>query len=283
VCRVGAAVIALSVDGEAVIDGMPPGPCRPELYRGVVLAPWPNRTEPTYTFEGRRLQLPVNEPETGAALHGLVFDRTWGVVDGASDSVTLETVLGDDPGYPFPVVLRARYTLRRDGLAAEISANNQGPGRAPVGLGAHPYLSAGAAVDDTTLQVPASEVLVLGPRGVPSAPPLQVAGTPLDYRAGRLIGSGQLDHAYASPLPDDDGAIRVHLRGGRRVALETDATVRCLMVFTSDTLEPPARRAAIAVEPMNCPPGALTTGEGLAVLEQDESVTLRWSVRAGKL
>jgi aldose 1-epimerase len=46
--------------------------------RGQVLIPWPNRLQDgSYEFNGRRYQLPLNEPEHHNAIHGLVRWSTW--------------------------------------------------------------------------------------------------------------------------------------------------------------------------------------------------------------
>jgi aldose 1-epimerase len=46
--------------------------------RGQVLIPWPNRLQDgRYEFDGRRHQLPLNEPEHRNAIHGLVRWGTW--------------------------------------------------------------------------------------------------------------------------------------------------------------------------------------------------------------
>jgi galactose mutarotase-like enzyme len=46
--------------------------------RGQVLIPWPNRLQDgRYEFDGRRHQLPLNEPEHRNAIHGLVRWANW--------------------------------------------------------------------------------------------------------------------------------------------------------------------------------------------------------------
>ena len=59
-----------------------------------------------------------------------------------------------------------------------------------------------------------------------------------------------------------------------------DAANPWLQVFTSDSLEPERHRAAVAVEPMTCPPNAFVSGDDLVVLQPKESVTVRWGIRA---
>ena len=46
--------------------------------RGQVLIPWPNRLQDgSYEFEGRRHRLPLTEPDTRTAIHGLVRWASW--------------------------------------------------------------------------------------------------------------------------------------------------------------------------------------------------------------
>ena len=58
-----------------------------------------------------------------------------------------------------------------------------------------------------------------------------------------------------------------------------DASCGWLQVFTSDGLEPEHDRAALAVEPMTCPPNAFESGQDLIVLAPRESVTVRWGIK----
>ena len=68
----------------------PAGQVRP-LYRGAVIAPWPNRVvDGRYTFDGRIHQLPLNEPDRGHALHGLAHWVRWAVASAGPDRVRLE-------------------------------------------------------------------------------------------------------------------------------------------------------------------------------------------------
>ena len=53
------------------------------------------------------------------------------------------------------------------------------------------------------------------------------------------------------------------------------------MVYTADQVErPERRRAAVAIEPMTCPPDALRTGSDLIELGPGESWRGVWGLRA---
>ena len=96
-----------------------------------------------------------------------------------------------------------------------------------------------------------------------------MAGTEFDFTAGRPIGVTRLDTAYCDLARDADGRVRVdldHPDGAAGVTLWADDRFGYLMVYTGDTLEDAARRTALAVEPMTCPPDAFRTGTDVTVL-----------------
>ena len=103
--------------------------------RGQVLAPWPNRlADGSYSFGGRELQVPLSEPETRTAIHGLVRFANWVCVRHERDRVELEHVLHPQPGYPFLLRLRVAYRLDDEGLTVETFAENAGTEAAPFGV-----------------------------------------------------------------------------------------------------------------------------------------------------
>jgi aldose 1-epimerase len=251
----------------------------PEMfaYRGCLLAPWPNRVVGgRWAWDDSQLELPVNEPATGSALHGLVFDVDWSVEKVGSAALTIGYVLDAQPGYPFPLRLSATYELRPEGLVCSLTAVNVGPGPAPVGLGVHPYLAAPGLVDDLTVTVPAETLLETDAswRETGRRP---VAATELDFRAPRRIGDVALDTGFTDVTGDGAGRteVRVDLPDGAEVAVWAGATCRWWLLYTSDTLPARDRRRSLAVEPMTCPPNAFNSGE-VDVLAPGESLRLDW-------
>ncbi len=281
VCVTGAALIALTVDGITLIAPAAGNPCPLEEYRGSVLAPWPGRVGGgTYVHAGRAHALPCNDTANGAALHGLAAHRPWRVTERAAGRTTLGLRLGDDAGYPYAVALSAAYVLRSGGLRCTLTAVNRHATTVPVGLGAHPYLTVGATVDVTHLQVPAGTVVPLDDRGLPLLE-RPTRGSALDYQTAQAIGSARLDHAFTDLRRAEDGWTAVVLTGplGRpRIRVGLGPTAGWVGIYTSDTLPPPARRGSIAVEPMTCPADALRSSRDLALLRSGDALVLDWSV-----
>ncbi|WP_199566917.1 aldose 1-epimerase family protein [Streptomyces triticagri] len=246
---------------------------------GQLLAPWPNRLpDGRYAFDGHTLGLALDEQEPPSALHGLVRWETWTVAERAADRVRLTLLLGARPGYPWPLELTAAYALDPDeGLRVTVTARNAGGHRAPYGLGAHPYLTAGSPLGDCTLEVPAGRALYPDARLRPDGPPRQLAGTSEDFRTARPVGDTVLNHSYTDLVRDIDGRTRVTLRSpdGPGVTLWADARHPWLQLYTADHFG----RPGLAVEPMTCPPGALASGDDLAVLAPGDQHTATWGIR----
>jgi aldose 1-epimerase len=117
--------------------------------RGQVLIPWPNRLQDgRYEFDGRRHQLPLNEPEHRNAIHGLVRWAAWTTAEREPDRAVMEHVLHPQPGYPFSLRISIEYALTDSGLRVRTTARNLGTDPCPYGGGAHPYLTLGTAAID---------------------------------------------------------------------------------------------------------------------------------------
>jgi aldose 1-epimerase len=280
VVALGGGLRSYEAAGREVLNGFPAGE-RPTSGRGQVLVPWPNRIENgCYEFEGKRLQLPLSEPENGNAIHGLVRGATWNLVDREPARVLLDYTLEPQPGYPFELGLSIEYALSGAGLTVTTTASNLGRAICPYGAGQHPYLTLGTPTIDTLrLQAPGRVVEFSDERGLPvrSAP---VAGTEYDFRLGREIGETVLDNAFTELERDLDGRARVLLddpAGSAGLTLWVDESYRYLMLYTGDS-HPDVARHGLAVEPMTCPPNAFRTGESLIRLEPGESIATSWGI-----
>lgn len=262
-----AAVRELTVFGRPLLRSFAQG-MHPPQAANIILAPWPNRVaDAAFTFRGQRNELAVTEPERGHAIHGFTVRRIFDIVEHAPDAAALRTVLGSEPGWPWPIELTVRYTLTESGLDASMTAVNLADEPATCALGVHTYLDAqGAPLDECTLhhtiveRQPVDERLIpAGDREPWPQSPIPMEGTVLDD-----AGYDPLNRPRIARLIDDSGT---------GVELEATANLPWTQLFTS-----PQRH--LAVEPMTAPPNALNTGEGLAVLDPGGALEVEWSVRA---
>ncbi len=274
----GGGLRTLTHAGRPLVDGYP-AVARAEGGRGQVLAPWPNRVrDGQWTWGDKQLQLPLSEPKKGNASHGLVRWAGWGAIDRSPERVVLAHRLHPQPGYPFTVGLSVEYRIGAGGLSVETTATNLGQQPCPYGAGSHPYLTVGTErVDDMVLTLPASEYIVVDERGIPRERRPTVR-SPFRFFQTMQIGELKLDTAFGGLTGNE--AVVASPDGQRRVRLWWDDAHKWVMVFTGDTLDPGRRRRSVAIEPMTCPPNAFVSGEGLRVLEPEESWTTAWGIEA---
>ncbi|PRB59986.1 aldose 1-epimerase family protein [Microbacterium sp. MYb45] len=284
IASIGATLRTLTFEERDLVVPFDADAVRPG-YRGVTLAPWPNRiVDGRYSFGGAEQQLALTEPERAHALHGLLAwvefeDRL--VLD---DRVVLAAVILPQTGYPFRVEVEVEYKLDAEGLHQTVTAHNVGADAAPWGTGPHPYLVAGhGRVDDWTLLLPASEVLTVTPDRLSPVGVEPVSQHPKwDFRSARPIGDVFIDHAFTG-LARDGGLAEVRLTAadGRGVGMAWDERCPWVQVHTADT---PAvaetHRIGLAVEPMTCPPDAFNSGVDLVTLDPGATHAASWRIFA---
>lgn len=283
ITEVGATLRAYEVGGRAFLDGF-------ELDemssggRGQVLAPWPNRLAGgSYEFGGARFQLALSEAKTQNASHGLVRWANWQLVAHEEARVTLALTLHPQSGYPFALALELTYSLADDGLTVHTTARNVGAKALPFGIGFHPYFTVGTAwVDEATFTLPAATSLLTDERMIPTGR-AGVAGGPLDFRTARAISDTVIDACFTDLAGDTDGRTQIGLASPTdtpTLTLTLDPAFGFVQVYTGDNLPDPAmRRRGLAIEPMTCPANAFNSGDGLLILQPDESFGAAWNVR----
>ncbi|HHX46784.1 MAG TPA: aldose epimerase, partial [Brevibacterium sp.] len=247
---IGASLVRFSVGDRPIVVPM-------NAFDGAVLAPWPNRIDGgRFDFAGDSHQLPITEPERNTALHGLVADVEWSVVERTESTVSLEYALEPTEGYPFEFSLQVDFELAEAELRMRARALNTGSAPAPFGFGFHPWLSGGAGelVDEAQLVIPAARWYETNERLIPTAVRPFDDGTAVpadhvsddsacmvckDFRALRLIGGTVLDDAFGQPRRGDDGWSRARLKGTdlREVVVGMGPGFRTWQTCTGDGLD----------------------------------------------
>ena len=93
-------------------DRIPPSAC------GILLAPWPNRVaEGRWTLDGAVQQLDITEPARGHAIHGLLRNTGYRLVDRSESRLVLRAEIFPQHGYPFRLSHSAEYSLTRPAIS----------------------------------------------------------------------------------------------------------------------------------------------------------------------
>ncbi|WP_165350486.1 aldose 1-epimerase family protein [Xylanimonas protaetiae] len=287
VAAVGATLRTLSAGGRELVAGFSADRLRPAM-RGALLVPWPNRTaDGAYTFAGETHRLPVDEPETRTATHGLLAWSPFTPGEPVEHGLELRGTLAPRPGYPWRLGVTVTFTLAEDGLRQEVEVENQSDRTAPVGIGGHPYLVAGpssdSSLDGWTLELDAAEALVPSPDRMLPERTVHVDDAPeLDFRAPRTVGDTVLNHCFTGLRPAADGTVSARLRDPRGGGTQITWDARCAFVqlYSADHPVDGVRRSALAIEPMTCQPDALNSGVGLLAVDPWQAVGAGWRIGA---
>lgn len=242
--------------------------------RGLLLAPFPNRLKNgKYTFEGVDYQFPINDVDTGTAIHGFISQLKFnlGAVETHEDraSVCCHTSYeGQFNYYPFPFTSEVQYFIDNEkGFSMKFSVTNSGQSNMPIGLGWHPYFRTDGKVDDTILRLPKLRKIAIDENLIPTG-----EKTPFtDFEKSTKIGHSILDNCFK--LEQNTESIKVVLKGEYGQLVYSQSTgIPYIQLFT------PPHRKSIAVEPMTCNVDAFNNGDGLKILAPNETITLECKV-----
>lgn len=231
-----------------------------------LLFPFPNRIRGAkYNWGGREYALDgIHQDGQGNAIHGLVIDRPWRVIEREADAVVGQFQLSVDAPdrrnvWPADFLFEVRYELHESALRCHVRVANPDRVPLPFGFGTHSYfkvpLSAGSRRDDCLIQAPAAEEWELI-NCLPTGHRLPVSGRK-DLREGQELKDLKLDHALTSLVPGGKHVETVVMdpSAGLEVRQSFDTAFRELVVYT-----PPHGRS-VCLEPYTCMTDAIHLAE----------------------
>jgi len=229
-----------------------------------LLYPWANRLASSrYRVAGRDVTFDPSSPllhcdEHGLSIHGVKWALlAWDVIAAKRDRLTarLEWTRPELLAvFPFRHKVEMTATLRPDSLTIETAVIADDP--VPVSFGFHPYFGIPCRPRaEWRLELPAMRKLVLDDRGIPTGKEerfdrVDTSLCELNLDAGFIV----LDQRPKFSLSGVD----------RRITLEFLENYRYAQVFA------PKGKDFVALEPMTARTSALTSGQGLRVIEPGE-------------
>ena len=198
----GGRLAAWSVAGRELLVG-PPAPGDPSIRWGCFLmAPWAGRLANGRfrASDGHVVQVPRTHGRH--AIHGLLWDRAWSVVDAGPRAVALRCAIPAGLWPPGGVVGHTirlsedRLELEATLTAGALSAGSGARFEMPAVLGWHPWFRRDAGHGELALLVNADETLETE-RMIPTGASAPAEGR-TDLRPGPRLGRRRLDHAYVA-------------------------------------------------------------------------------------
>lgn len=191
-----------------------------------LLAPWSNRVrDGRFRFAGREQRLHIDWPQERCAIHGLVKNRAWEILERTPVSAWLQTDSrwqsedeenAEDAPFIDHFHARVGYELTEHAMTARIELRNAGSVTMPCGVGFHPHFAAPAG---TTLRLNL-DARYPAVRCLPTGPPAPDEITEA-LRAGAPTDTLELDDCF---LGSADGATIAGLHGGVRLSCSRSLT-----------------------------------------------------------
>ncbi len=277
---VGAALLSLNLAGNQVIEKLAQD--RPELYAGVVMAPWSARVAAGAWVhpDGRKFQLPVNEQARNNALHGLAFDKEFAIARSTESSVELSIEIPESEGYPFQLKLAIAYELDGGELICSFAVKNISAEKAPFGLGFHPYFSTKWLGDDVSITNSAKTVYQLDQNLIDTGTQ-NTAGSTKDLGVGKLATGASLDDDFTH-LDFVAGVSRTTLSNtaGSGVEIWQEDVFRHNVIYTTDSYEAEnGTVTAVAIEPCISAVNVLNTHSDLLWIQPNQTQSGSWGIR----
>ncbi|MBX9472559.1 aldose 1-epimerase family protein [Microcella sp.] len=279
ITTVATALRHLTVDGHDLVQGFPET-STPPYGCGIVLVPWPNRVrDGRWMLDDEVRQLDLTEVDKSNAIHGLLRNTSYQLVERRDDAVTLGAAVVPQHGWPFHLWTTVEYRLTGNGVTVTHAVTNLGERAAPYAVGTHPFIRVGShPVDELTITARTVEHVMVDDRLNPVG--LEPAIGEWDLTEGRVVGELALDDAFRVE-PDPDGVVRTVLSApdGTETEVWQNGDWPWLQLFITrsfPTADGPV--TAIAVEPMTAPADALNSGVGLRWIEPGASWSGSWGI-----
>ncbi|WP_204344098.1 aldose 1-epimerase [Psychroserpens algicola] len=262
----GANLQELCLNNMLVIESLAPLKYS-ETYASSILFPFANRIKDgTYAFKGECYQFEINRKEENNALHGLVYDKTFIVLDKhASETEAIITLeyeeLNESKGFPFTYIIQLKYTLNNHGLKLNVLVKNTDSKAFPFTLGWHPYFKSDNLYE-STLQFDCNKKLVLDERMITTGIEDYKNNNTFEVKDKKLDDCFILNTntiKFSTPSYD--------------MEMTTSSNETFLQLYT------PPKSNTIAIEPTTGVSDSFNNKMGLQVLEPEKTYSIDWEIK----
>lgn len=240
-----------------------------------LLYPWANRLASLrYHAGGRDVVLDRFSPllhfdDHGLPMHGVPWSKlAWEVVEVKRDSILARLDWGRPDLlalFPYPHKLQMAAALDPDALTLQTTVLASAGSVVPVSFGFHPYFGIPRLPrQEWRVELPVMRRILLDARGIPTGG--EEPFGPMDS----VLGEMNFDDGFL--VTDPQPAFSV---SGARLRI----TVTFLEGFPYAQVFAPKNKDFIALEPMTAPTSALTSGQGLQVVEPGAALRASFRVR----
>lgn len=236
-------------------------------YASAILFPFANRVaDGSYVYENKTYQLAVNQIEENNALHGLVYNKTFELINQKTTSEKAEVVLRyeeivESEGFPFTYSIDLQYILTKGSLELNITVKNTDTKTFPFTIGWHPYFIS-QDLSESAVHFKSRKKYIFDKRNITKGMSEFAIDEPF------LIEDKTLDDCFAL----DSNEI-VFETPQYNFALKSSETDSFLQLYT------PPHPNAIAIEPTTGISNSFNNGIGLKTLKPNNFYQINWNLK----
>lgn len=262
----GASLQELILNKKTIIENMHPLSYN-NTYASSILFPFANRIKDgKYVFNDTEYAFKINEPGNKNALHGLVFDKTFQIINETvsqnSASITLNYIEENESiGFPFKYEIELEYVLSENTLDLNVLVKNIDSKEFPFTLGWHPYfvssnLYNSSLTFDSDSQLNLDErCITTGIKIIDNAPVFNIEDKKLDDCF--ILNSNEIQ--FNTPE--------------YKILINSTSEESFLQIYT------PPRANTIAIEPTTGVSDSFNNKMGLQILNPSEYYSLNWNIK----
>ena len=218
-----------------------------------------------YTFKDSKHKLNCNETDKNNAIHGLVYNKTFVLInkeltsDFASVSLQYKNY-GKDKGFPFKFHIELTYTLSKNGITLAIKVKNKDKKTFPFSIGWHPYFYS-TDLNKSTINFKSDKKYVFDNQQIISGT------TALNLQMPFKLKDVKLDDGFPLETNEIDFSTPEY-----DFNISSTSKENFLQLYT------PVQPNVIAIEPMTGAADNFNNKTGLQTLQPNDTFLVKWNM-----
>lgn len=203
------------------------------------------------------------------AIHGLIYDATFTIVDSNADDVSANIKLEyfysrEDEGFPFKFLCEVIYKLEKENKLSIITTiTNKSEKQMPLYDGWHPYFKFDQPIDDLSFKINSNKILEFNDRLVPTGKVFPFE----KFQSLQKLNDIFFDNCFQLKNTNNVACTIQDEKNNLRLNIFPSEAYPYLQVYT------PPHRNSIAIENLSAAPDAFNNKMGLVILSAEESKT----------
>jgi aldose 1-epimerase len=237
-----------------------------DTYASAILFPFVSRIKDgTYSFEDKKYNLKINEKEKNNAIHGLIFNKHFEVLEQntskAKASIKLQFKVVENPqGFSFKFTIQLVYSLTKSSLSLKVIIKNIDTKSFPFSIGWHPYFYS-SDLYNSFLNFKSTTKIVFDKKMIPT-----------DYKKIDLVNEIQLKNKKLDNCYTLENNQVFFKTPNYSISINSTSKEKYLQIYTPNKLN------TLAIEPATAPANSFNNLKGLQILKPNNEYEITWKI-----